>query len=460
MGKALGIETAGGERPAIVGDLTKEQFPLLRHAVPMRVQVDVGNGWIERPDLVRMHQGEESAPQELFPIGPQAPGESLEPHMLLVRRPPLPSGGFGYSGRGLGTKISTLRLAQGLNGSEYHHLAFRIPEAGPVESLFRAAGFPTAIYRSVDLSYRKPGPFLTASIRLARELRRQRIALVHCSDLMAGLRAAPAAKLARLPVLCHIRNLQPDLPRHDRPLLRAVNHFIFVSRHTRESFGYPVPAHRGSIIYDGIESAPSDRRAARHRLLSEFSLPSETKLVGMVARLAPQKDYATLIRAAARVVPAYSNVRFLVVGDHTTTDAFRQHHRTLIQLVERLRLTPYVIFTGCRHDIPQLLSGLDVSVLSTHFEGFGLVIIEAMAQGTPVIASAVGGVTEIITDPDTGLLQRPGDDADLATKILTLLSDDALAERLARAGRELVEERFTAHRFTASVASFYRRMLA
>ena len=103
MGKALGIETAGGERPAIVGDLTKEQFPLLRHAVPMRVQLDVGNGWIERPDLVRMHQGEESAPQELFLIDPQAPGESLEPHMLLVRRPPLPSGGFGYSGRGLHT---------------------------------------------------------------------------------------------------------------------------------------------------------------------------------------------------------------------------------------------------------------------------------------------------------------------------------------------------------------------
>ncbi len=104
MGKALGIGTAGGERPAIAGDLTKEQFPLLRHAVPMRVQPDVGNGW--RPDLVRMHQGQESAPQELFLIDSQGPGESLEPHMLLVRRPPLPIGGSGYSGRGLGATAS------------------------------------------------------------------------------------------------------------------------------------------------------------------------------------------------------------------------------------------------------------------------------------------------------------------------------------------------------------------
>lgn len=247
-----------------------------------------------------------------------------------------------------------------------------------------------------------------------------------------------------------------DLPRHDRPLLRPVDHFIG-SRHAWDSFGYSVPAHRGSIIYGGIESSPIDRRAARHRLLAQLSLPSDTELVGMVGRLAPEKDYATLIRAAARVVPAYPNVRFLVVGDCTTTDAFRQRYHVLAQLVEGERLTPHFIFTGFRDDIPQVLSGLDVSVLSTHFEGFGLVIVEAMAQGTPVIATAVGGVTEIIVDRNTGLLHRPVDDADLATKILALLSDQALAERLARAGRDLVEERFTMQGFISNIATLYRR---
>ncbi len=358
-----------------------------------------------------------------------------------------------------GTEISTIRIARGLGGPEFQHLAFCTTEAPAVESFFRTAGFPTASHRSVDLSYRRPGPFLKASIQLARELRRQKIALVHCSDLMAGLRAAPAAKLARLPVICHIRNPDPAVSLHDRLLLHAVDHFVFVSRHAWDSFGYAVAPRRGSIIYDGIEPIPMDRDAARTRLLSQFSLPSDSRLVGMVGRLAPQKDHATLIKAAARVVSIDPTVRFLVVGDHTGTEAFRHHYRSLARLVENERLTEHVIFAGFRDDVPQVLSGLDVSVLATNFEGFGLVIVEAMAQGTPVIATEVGGVTEIIVDQDTGLLHRPADDADLAAKILTLLSDKALAERLAGAGRRLVGDRFTIQGFASNMASLYRRII-
>jgi glycosyltransferase involved in cell wall biosynthesis len=356
-----------------------------------------------------------------------------------------------------GTEVSSLRIAQGLTG--YEHVAFCTPEAPVVESFFRTAGVQTATFRSVDLSYRKPGPFLRASIGLARELRRQRIALVHCSDLMAALRAAPAAKLARLPVLCHIRNPHPDIARHDRPLLRAVDRFIFVSRHAWDSFGYSVPAARCTIVYDGIEVCPHDRSAGRQRLLAELSLPSDAKVVGMVGRLALQKDHATLIKAAARVVAVDPTVRFLVVGDNTDTNAARKHYRMLAELVEERRVTGHVIFTGFRNDIPALLSGLDLSVLATNFEGFGLVIVEAMAQGTPVVATDVGGVTEIITDQVTGLLHRPADDADLAEKILAILSNKALGERLVEAGRRLVEDRFTSRQFTASIATLYRETI-
>jgi glycosyltransferase involved in cell wall biosynthesis len=358
-----------------------------------------------------------------------------------------------------GTEISSLRIAQGLTGPDYEHVAFCTSDAPVVQSFFRSAGFQTATFRSVDLSYRKPGPFLRASIGLARELRRQRIALVHCSDLMAGLRAAPAARLARLPVLCHIRNPQPDISRHDRPLLRAVDGFIFVSRHAWDTFGYPVPASRGTIVYDGIEVCPHDRRAGRQCLLAELSLPSDAKIVGMVGRLAPQKDHETFIRAAARVVAVDPTVRFLVVGDHTDTEAARQHYRMLAELVEERRLTGHVMFTGFRSDVPLLLSGLDVSVLATNFEGFGLVIVEAMAQGTPVVATDVGGVTEIITDKVTGLLHRPGDDADLAEKILSLLSNRTLGESLVEAGRRLVEDRFTLRQFAGSIARLYREAI-
>jgi glycosyltransferase involved in cell wall biosynthesis len=238
-----------------------------------------------------------------------------------------------------------------------------------------------------------------------------------------------------------------------------VDRFIFVSRHTWDAFGYSVPAARGSVIYDGIEGCPIDRNVARQRLLAQFSLPADTKLVGMIGRLAAQKDHATLFRAAARVVPAYPNVRFLVVGDHTANEAFRRHYHELAQLIEAQALTPYFIFTGFRDDIPQLISGLDVSVLSTHFEGFPLVILEAMAQQIPVIATAVGGIPEIVFDRDTGLLHQHADEAQLASQILGVLSNAALSQHLADAGRRLVEERFTLRRFAAEIEATYRGML-
>jgi glycosyltransferase involved in cell wall biosynthesis len=276
---------------------------------------------------------------------------------------------------------------------------------------------------------------------------------------MAALRAGPAARLARLPVLCHIRNPHPDVPHRDRLLLWAVNRFVFVSHHARQTFDYPVPADRASIVYDGIERSPIDREVARQRLRTELSIAPDLKLVGMVGRLAAQKDYPTLIKAAARVIPVYPNVRFLVVGDHTSTDDFRHHYQVLAQLVARLHIEPYVFFVGFRDDVPHVASALDVSVLATHFEGFGLVLIEAMAQGTPVIGTAVGGVTEIIADQKTGLLHGHADDVDLASKIFTLLSNDALAQRLAVAGRRFVEERFSMHRFATDIAQLYRTML-
>ncbi len=358
-----------------------------------------------------------------------------------------------------GTEIATLRIVKALNALDFQHVAFCTTDAAPVESFFRDAGVATATYRSVDLSYRRPRPFLRASLHLAAQFRRHRAALVHCSDLIAGLRAAPAAKLAGLPVVCHVRSSYSGLSRHDRPLLYAVDRFIFVSRHTWDTFGSRVSPPRGSVVYDGITTTPIDRDAAQHRLRAQLSIPRHTKLVGTVGRLAPQKDYPTLIKAAARVLEIQPDVRFLVVGDHTTTPDSRQHYQALTNLLDAHRIRPHFVFTGFRDDIPQILSALDVFVLSTHFEGFPLVILEAMAQETPVIATAVGGVPEIVFDRDTGLLHRHEDEAHLASQILDVLSDEVLRQRLAHAGHQLVEQRFTTQRFAAGIAAVYRSVL-
>lgn len=358
-----------------------------------------------------------------------------------------------------GTEIATRRIVQCLQGPEYRHVVFCRREAETVQSFFRAAAFETVVYDTVDLSYRHPGAFLRTSWRLARQLRQLGIDLVHCSDLLAGLRAAPAARLARLPVICHIRNPHPHIARHDKPVLWAVDRFIFVSRDAWSAFDYAVPASRGSVVYDGIETTPVDRHAARRQLLESFAFPPDARLVGMIGRLAPQKDYTTFLKAAGRVVGDYPSARFLVIGDHTGNEAFRSYHEELLHLIRALGLGDHVVFTGFRDDVPKVLSGLDVFVLCSHFEGLPLVILEAMAQQTPVIATAVGGIPEIVFDGETGLLHRHADAEHLASQILRVLSAKALSEHLAMAGQRLVEERFTFRRFAADMDAVYRRML-
>ncbi|HSJ16264.1 MAG TPA: glycosyltransferase, partial [Longimicrobiales bacterium] len=116
-------------------------------------------------------------------------------------------------------------------------------------------------------------------------------------------------------------------------------------------------------------------------------------------------------------------------------------------------------FTGQRSDVKALLGTFDVFVLSTHWEGFPLVILEAMAAGLPVVATAVDGIPELVRPNDTGMLVPPADPQALAEALLLVLRDPALARRLGEAGRARVRDDFSTERFTAGVGTLYERVL-
>jgi glycosyltransferase involved in cell wall biosynthesis len=351
-----------------------------------------------------------------------------------------------------GTETATLRIARAVRDG-FDHVAFCRADAPVVRDWFAGTGVRTAAYEPVLASYRRPRPFLRSTIGLARALRGGRVDLVHCADVQAAYFAAFAGRLAALPVVCHVRNRHDRIARHDRPFLAAVSRFVFVSRATWREFGYRVAPARGDVVYDGIATvAPDagDRSGAR----AELGLSSTSPVVGMVARVAPQKDYATLVRALARVARVRPDVRLVVVGDID-----RDHHALVVRDIERLGLTRHVVFTGFRDDVPRLISAMDVCVLSTHFEGLPLVLLEAMAQGRPVVATAVAGIPELIRHGDTGLLHDPGDDKQLASRLLDVLTDPALAARLGQSGHRFVTTSFTTARFASGIAGVYRRAL-
>jgi glycosyltransferase involved in cell wall biosynthesis len=355
-----------------------------------------------------------------------------------------------------GTEHATLRIARATEGAGFGHVMFCRRDAPEVRDFFEAAGCETEVYEPAEPSYRRADKYTLDSYRLAREFRRRRVDLVHCADVAAAFNAGLAGRLAGARVVCHVRNRHTGLSRRDLSFLRLVGKFVFVSEDTRRKFSYEVPPRRGVVVYDGLEVGAQEPAEAVAEVRREFGAEG-VKLVGMVARVAPQKDFPTLARAAARVLAERGDVRFMVVGDYE--EANRGHYEEVRRALEDAGVERQFIFTGFRADVARLMSAFDVFVLCTHFEGLPLVILEAMARGRPVVATAVDGIPEIVIDGETGLLHPHGDDGALAARLLSLLGDEARAARLGEAGREFVKMKWSRERFAADMVGLYRDVL-
>ncbi|HEY3041181.1 MAG TPA: glycosyltransferase [Pyrinomonadaceae bacterium] len=358
-----------------------------------------------------------------------------------------------------GTEHGTLRLADAVAG-HYNSTIFYLKGASPVRGMFAHARFDTVAYEPIIPSYRHLKKFLQDSYALSQEFKRREIDIVHCSDILAGYHAAVAGRMANLPVVCHVRSRYEEVSLREANFLRAVNRFIFVSQDTWRRFGFRVPPRSGRVVYDGIDlwAHAGDlgvARQAKQAVLAEFGLPECTKIVGMVARLAPEKDYETLAKAAARIVAAHPHVRFLIVGDNSLEAVHREHYQKVRQTLAENGVAPFFVFTGFREDVPRIVSAMDVFVLSTHVEGFPLVILEALAQGKPVVATAVDGIPEIVHDEVTGLLFSHRDDVRLAAQVTSLFKIEGRAAALGQAGREWVRANFTVERFATNMMNVY-----
>jgi glycosyltransferase involved in cell wall biosynthesis len=191
-----------------------------------------------------------------------------------------------------------------------------------------------------------------------------------------------------------------------------------------------------------------DRRAAR----AAAGLDAERRLVVQVGRLTAQKDHPTFLRAAALVAQQVPDVDFLLVGEGAERAA-------LETLARQLGLASRVRFLGLRHDVPALLRASDVLTLTSVYEGFPNVLLEAMASGAVAVATAVDGAVEAIVAEETGLLVPPRAPAAVAAAVLRVLGDAALAERLARTARRRVEAEFTVEAMARRTMAAYAAWL-
>ncbi len=358
-----------------------------------------------------------------------------------------------------GTEHATLRIVEAV-ADDYHSTAFCLDDAAPVRRAFDEAGVVTCSYRAVEPSYRRPYNYLRAAQGLAREFKSRDIRLVHCADVLAAHYTSLAGWLAGVPVVCHVRNRNDCLSRREQSFLRPVDHFVFVSEDTRRHFAYTMGARRGTVLYDGIDANTVDTDEDAVEARRELGIAPDAPVIGMVARVAPQKDYDTLARAARRIVERHPRACFLIIGDHTQEPAHRAHYAEVRQMLAANNVAAHFHFAGFRRDVRRMINLMNVFVLVTHYEGLPLVLLEAMACTKPVIATAVDGIPELIADGDTGLLFPHKDDAALAAHVTALLDDRERAARLGARAREHIRLRFSRERFAADLRNLYGKILA
>ena len=277
------------------------------------------------------------------------------------------------------------------------------------------------------------------SLRVARWLHQSRAEALYANNRRALLTLGLAAKMARIPLFWHIKQ-DRDRGWMDTLAMHLMTYAGACSRDVQQAFRHRHPrhAHRIGYIPNGI---PLDHfRRPGGTMRAVLGIPPDAPVVGLVGSITPRKGVDVFIEVALRLAEAFPNVHFLVAGDAPTT--YLDYKTRMISLARPLLETGRFHATGWLEDMPALYRTLDVLVMPSRVEGFGLVIIEAAAAGVPAVRSASGGHTETTLDGQTGFV-APIDDVDAFTeRVSQLLADDALRRRMGRAARDYVLQHF------------------
>ena len=313
----------------------------------------------------------------------------------------------------------------------------------------------------------RPLTDLRAVWQLCRLMRRLRPVIVHTQTAKAGLVGRLAAWLSGTPVIIHTAHAFPFHPYLPGPVRWAyivlerwaatLADLILVDTESVRADGlrYHIVRDPAKLVVvpmgiDLKKFSPSSRgpRRLRHAL----GFVSHDLVIGTVARLVQDKGLECFLQMAARIRARRVEARFLIVGDGPL-------RRVLERLADSLGLRRDVVFTGHRTDVPALLDSMDLFVLPTLREGFGVVFAEAMAMGKAVIGSRIGPVAEVIKDGITGYLVSPDSPDEFARRALELLDDEAKRAAFGKAGRQRVETLYSEEMMCKAIVRQYQRVL-
>jgi glycosyltransferase involved in cell wall biosynthesis len=364
-------------------------------------------------------------------------------------------------------KILQISSAQSLGGGERHlaYLANGLAERG--HDLYIAVRAKSPLINELK---RVPAENITvlplrnsldakSARSLAKLVSTNQIQIVHAHMARDYPLAAYAARMNPSSKLIVTRHVLFPLNRLHRITLSKAARIIAVSQAVASQLGTDAVARleKITVVLNGIDTARfqhARQKFARQQFLSNWKLPEDTLLVGTVGELTPLKGQEEFLRAASQVSQKYPTAYFIIAGiDYSRGN---EHRGRIEQLIGELNLSGRVRLIGWLEDLAELYCALDVFVSASHTESFGLVLAEAMASSTAVVATETESAREIIKPGETGLLVPIGDVDRLTIAILKLLQDETERIRLGTAAQLVASSRFSVARMIAETEEIYR----
>ncbi len=357
-----------------------------------------------------------------------------------------------------GAERAFLLLLQNLDLDRYRPFVV-CAVAGEFTQCLADARIPHAVVPLVHTDRSKPGPWLAGVARMTRLAWRHHAALIHVNELPSFQTAGYAARLLRLPSVCHVRF--PFGDQAARWMLKpGFTRAVFVSDALRREMVTGDEAFFGDrteVVHDGVEIPALPSLAERTERRTALGLPVDVPLVLIAGQVSEVKGIWEFIGAAARLVAQGLAAHFVVLGDDLKGGG--QIRRDAEARVKALGIAQQFTFLGFRKDAPSLISLFDIVAVPSHVEPLGNATLEAMAAGRPVVGSDVGGIPEMIVNGTTGLLTPSRDALRLADALGRLIKAPDLARSMGDAGRRRAESHFSVQAHVGRVQSIYDSLL-
>lgn len=362
-----------------------------------------------------------------------------------------------------GSSAIVLLTMRGLPKAEYEpHLA--TASDGPFTEQARGFGFMVHQIPHMQNPI-NPWKDLLAVIELVHLMKRERVDIVHSCNSRAGILARVSAKIAGVRGVVHsvmgyafLYEVPPITKWFYIVIERIAAHLchklIFISLPMMKwGKRYNMATQKKAVlIYSGIDEKGFDIKIDICKKKKEFGIKPDELVVGLVSKLWEGKGHIDFLNAAKVVLDSGIKAKFMLIGEGYLRERLEKY-------AKKIGIDEECIFTGFRKDIPDITSILDISVLPSHWEGMGRVLLEAIYLGKPIVATRVGGIPDIVKENKNGFLVRVGDVRGLAERILQLLKDGDLRERMGSWGRSHFREEWTSRWMCQQIESVYREVV-